>query len=65
MVNVLIFEGHPAFLGTIKPIDTIEDAGFSSPIRSDDGQHLSLSDIKTDPGEGSDTSKIQGDVFHS
>jgi hypothetical protein len=65
MVNVLIFEGHPPFLGTIKSIDTIEDARFSSPIGSDNGQHLSLSDIKTNPGEGSDSSKIQPDIFNA
>jgi hypothetical protein len=65
MVNVLIFEGHPSFLGTIKSIDAIEDARFPSPVGSDDGQHLSLSDIKTDPGEGSDTSKIQPNIIGS
>jgi hypothetical protein len=65
MVNILILKGHPPFLGPIKPIDAIEDARFSSPVGSNDGQHLSLSDIKTDPGEGSDTSKIQPNIIGS
>jgi hypothetical protein len=65
MVNVLIFKSHCPFLGTIKSVDAIEDARFSSTVRSNDGQHFSLSDIKTDPGEGSDTPEIQPDIIGS
>jgi hypothetical protein len=49
VVYVLILEDQLAFLWAIESVDAIEDAGFSSPIGSDDCQHLSLTDIKTDP----------------
>jgi len=48
VVNVMIFKNHLPFLGAIKSIDAVEDAGFPSPVGPDDGQHLSLSDIKAD-----------------
>jgi hypothetical protein len=61
MVNVLIFEGHPSFLGPIKSIDAIEDARFPSPVGSDDGQHLSSLTSKL-TRRGSDTSKFKGET---
>jgi hypothetical protein len=48
MVNAMIFEKHLSFLRSIKSVNAIKDACFSSPIGSDDGQHLSFSDLKTD-----------------
>ena len=48
VVDVLIFKNHLPLLRSIKSIDAIEDAGFSSPVGPDDGQHLTLTDIETD-----------------
>ena len=61
----MIFKNHLPFLGAIKSIDAVEDAGFPSPVGPDDGQHLSLSDIKADAWKGSDTPKIQPDIIGS
>jgi hypothetical protein len=49
VVNVLIFEDQLSFLGAIEPVDAVEDAGFPGSIGSDDCQHFSLTDIKTNP----------------
>jgi hypothetical protein len=62
VIDVLPLEGHHAFLRAVKSIDAIEDAGFPRSVGANDGQHLSLSHIKTDAREGSYTSKIQPDV---
>jgi hypothetical protein len=49
VIDVLIFEDQLSLLRAIESVDAVEDAGFTGSIGSDDCQHLSLTDIKTNP----------------
>jgi hypothetical protein len=62
MIDVLPFETQFSFLGPVKSIDAIEDAGFPCAIGSNDGKHLPLSHIEGDPGKSGDTTEVQTDV---
>jgi hypothetical protein len=50
-------------LGTIKPVDAIEDARFAGAVGSDDGQDLPRVNVKADARESGDPSEMQFDIF--
>jgi hypothetical protein len=49
MIYVLPFEDQFSFLRSVKSIDTIENTGFPCAIGPDDGKHLYLFHLETDP----------------
>jgi hypothetical protein len=61
--NVLPVEDDASRLGLVVPVDTVEKAGLSRPIRPDDGTKDPSGDVKRDPPEDRHTSKGKGQPF--
>lgn len=62
--NVPSFKENPPLFRMIKPIDTIEQTGFTCPIGPDDRENFTSSDPDTDAIKGLQTPEGKVNVFH-